>query len=212
MRFFLDMLGIVVADLRLKFRSDSWRFDGVIWIRTFASFSSSFSSCLFMRTGILTEQRAHRSSGCRCASQAAHTPARPSSWCQRAVVRRGTASGGVHLQPVCGGAQALARCPREGRLASRPASSGGRPSSNPRFFLFYIFKKIKFQKYMTVSINCKNNPLSPIWGATGTCRPSSGRQGPFCKIFYFQTDPWRGRDGRGGRSPVPRATGRKACT
>ena len=131
MRFLLDLLGIVVADLRLKFRSDSWRFDGVIWIRTFASFSSSFSSCLFMRTGILTEQRAHRSSGCRCASQAAHTPARPSSWCQRAVVRRGTASGGVHLQPVCGGAQALARCPREGQLASRPASSRGRPSSNP---------------------------------------------------------------------------------
>ena len=97
--FFLDLLGLVVADLRLKFRSDSWRFDGVIWIRTFASFSSSFSSCLFMRTGILTEQRAHRSSGCRCASQVAHTPARPSSWCQRAVVRRGTASGGVHLQP-----------------------------------------------------------------------------------------------------------------
>ena len=50
---------------------------------------------------------------------------------------------------------------------------------------------------MAVSINCKNNPPSPIWGATSTCRPSSGRQGPFCKIFYFQTDPWRGRDDRG---------------
>jgi len=68
-------------------------------------------------------------------------------------------------------------------------------------FSFLYLKKIKFQKYMAVSINCKNNPPSPIWGATGTCRPSSGRQGPFCKIFYFQTDPWRGRDGRGPDRP-----------
>ena len=62
---------------------------------------------------------------------------------------------------------------------------------------------------MAVSINCKNNPPSPIWGATGTCRPSSGRQGPFCKIFYFQTDPWRGRDGRGAGRPSHGRQGEK---
>ena len=54
---------------------------------------------------------------------------------------------------------------------------------------------------MAVSINCKNNPLSPIWGATGTCRPSSGRQGPFCKSFYFQINPWQGRGDRGPVGP-----------
>ena len=71
---------------------------------------------------------------------------------------------------------------------------------------------------MAVSINCKNNPLSLIWGATGTCRPFGGRQVPVAqavgdrdrdlsvKIFIFKQIP-DGDATAGGVSPVPRATG-----
>ena len=34
-------------------------------------------------------------------------------------------------------------------------------------FLFFIFKKIKFQKYLSVLENFKNIPRSPYGGATG---------------------------------------------
>src|SRR6185437_10010141 len=67
----------------------------------------------------------------------------------------------------------------------------------PRFFLFYILKKLKFQKYMSVLKYFKNIPRSPShratspkcnffssnlqrspWKKRGACRPPNGRQGP----------------------------------
>src|SRR6185437_6170153 len=44
----------------------------------------------------------------------------------------------------------------------------------PRFFLFYILKKIKFQKYMSVFKYFKNIPRSPSHRATG----------PMCNFFF----------------------------
>ena len=74
----------------------------------------------------------------------------------------------------------------------------GQPLAEERFFLFYILKKLKFQKYMSVlEKNFKNIPRSPYEGATGlkcifflqicnevpgekkgACRPPNGRQAP----------------------------------
>ena len=81
------------------------------------------------------------------------------------------------------------------------------------FFLFYIYKNTKFQKYMAVSRNFKNGPLSPRGGRQDPCRPGNGRQGPFCNFFFqkcFSKLAYRSLAGdveHGGRSPPQRATG-----
>ena len=85
------------------------------------------------------------------------------------------------------------------------------------FFLFYIYKKLKFQKYMSVLENFKNIPRSPY----------GGRQGSNVIFFFFKfakkSLEKKKRGGpvahprgdqpvglayrrQGGQSPLPRAT------
>ena len=52
-------------------------------------------------------------------------------------------------------------------------------------FFFFIFKKLKFQKYMSVLKNFENIPRSPAPGATGSCRPSNGRHDLNVNFFEF---------------------------
>ena len=49
----------------------------------------------------------------------------------------------------------------------------------------------------------KNRGLLPSGGATGACRPPTGRQGPICKKNNYLWTP----EGVGGRSPIQGATG-----
>ena len=74
---------------------------------------------------------------------------------------------------------------------------------------------------MAVSINCKNNPPSPIWGRQAPVAQAVSDRDLSVKFFIFKRIPGgdataggagRLSHGRQGRSPVPRATGRKACT
>ena len=65
-----------------------------------------------------------------------------------------------------------------------------------RFFLFYILKKLKFQKYMSVSKNFKNIPWSPYGEATD----------PKCNFFFFKFATRSlagGAREQGGLSPPP---------
>ena len=69
------------------------------------------------------------------------------------------------------------------------------PAHNRGFF-FFIFKKIKFQKYMSVLKYFKNIPRSPSHRATG----------PMCNFFFkFATKSLKKKEG--GLSPPQRATG-----
>ena len=106
----------------------------------------------------------------------------------------------------------------------------GQPLAEERFFLFYILKKLKFQKYMSVLENFKNIPRSPYEAATGlkcifflqicnevpgekkrACRPPNGRQAP---VAHPSSDQQGGPAGGPVAHPAgdrgacpPRATG-----
>ena len=77
-----------------------------------------------------------------------------------------------------------------------------------RTFFFFILKKTKFQKYMSVLKNFKNTPGRPMKGRQGSCRPSNERQDPnviFFGICKEVPDPGEGAcrppQGRQGLSP-----------
>ena len=94
---------------------------------------------------------------------------------------------------------------------------------NRRFFLFYILKKLKFQKYMSVLKYFKNIPRSPSHRATDPmcnfffkfatkslekkkpCRPLGGRQGPVAQPTGDRR--WAQPTGAAGGLSPPRATG-----
>ena len=59
---------------------------------------------------------------------------------------------------------------------------------------------------MAVSINCKNNPLSPIWGRQPPVAQAVGDRDLSIKFFIFKQIPG-GDATAGGLSPVGRATG-----
>ena len=103
---------------------------------------------------------------------------------------------------------------------SAPRSTMGVCCRVMKFFHFYIFKKLKFQKYMSVLKYFKNTPRSPphratglkcnffiqicneVLGKKGAGRPPNGRQGG--PVAPPSGDRWaRPMGAAGGLSPPP---------
>ena len=74
------------------------------------------------------------------------------------------------------------------QFVGRLLGHGLDPAREKALFIF-IFKKTKFQKYMSNREIFKNGCLSPPNGRQGVCRPSSERQNLNVKKITFRS--WR---------------------